>query len=251
MIMEIYKKALSVLMKKPLRLWGITLLCILLTGVGSALFGIIPGIGLCISLLLETAMTIIFLRGYRGEEVNTLQLFDCFKDWNTIKRVLCGMGWMTLWIFLWGLIPVVGPIFALIRTYEYRLTPYILVMEPDVKPSDAIKLSKVRTMGWKGKMFGADILVAVGFYLVTLVLLLFSHIRYIGVLFGLVNVLFVICFIVLAPLFLGLVQAAFYEEICGKASESAAQEAQAAPVAEIPTEPQVTEDSAEDNGENA
>ncbi|MBE6989547.1 MAG: hypothetical protein E7426_02215 [Ruminococcaceae bacterium] len=224
MILEIYKKALSVLMKKPLKLWGISLLCILLTGIGSALFGIIPGVALCISILLETSMTLIYLHGYRGEEVETLRLFDCFRDWKTIKRVLCGMGWMMLWIFIWGLIPVVGWIIAIVRTYEYRLTPYILMMEPDVKPTEAIKLSSARTEGWKGKMFGADILIYVLFAAAALILSLFARIRFIGVLFALVLFVLTICFFVLVPLFRGLVQSAFYEEICGNAAAPISEE---------------------------
>ena len=213
MIMEIYRRAFSILMKKPVRLWGISLLGVFLSGVGSALFGIIPGVAIAISLLLSTSLTMVYLHGYRGEEVKSVDLFECFRDWTTIKRVLCGMGWMLLWIFLWSLIPIVGIIFGIIRGYQYRLTPYILMQEPDVKPSEAIKVSKERTKGWKGKMFGADILVYVVFYVVMIILVLLTRIPVAGVLFGIITVLFVICFFILLPLFLGLVHAAFYEEI--------------------------------------
>ena len=41
-------------------------------------------------------------------------LFDCFRDWQTIKRVLAGMGWMILWIFLWSLIPIALIVFLLL-----------------------------------------------------------------------------------------------------------------------------------------
>ena len=60
--------------------------------------------------------------------------------------------------FLWSLIPVVGIVFGVIRAYEYRFTPYILMTRDDVKPTEAIKVSKAETMGYKGKMFGADML---------------------------------------------------------------------------------------------
>lgn len=214
MIMAIYKKALDVLMKKPFRLWGISLLYLFLACAGSALCGIaIPIFGLAVTLLLGTSMTLIFLHGYRGEEVKAVNLFDCFRDWQTIKRVLAGMGWMILWIFLWSLIPIVGIIFGIIRTYEYRLTPYILMMEPDVKPTEAIKVSKERTKGWKGKMFGADILVFVFFMVAMMILGLLSRIPYAGVLFAIILFVVVIVFYLLIPLFIGLVQAAFYEEI--------------------------------------
>ena len=214
MIMAIYKRALSILMKKPFRLWGISLLGTFLAGAAGVAFGLIPIIGVAIALLLEVSLTMILLRGYRGEEnPRAVDLFETFQDWATVKRVLCGMGWMILWIFLWSLIPIVGFIFGIIRAYEYRLTPYILMLEPDVKPTEAIRLSKERTKGWKGKMFGADILVIVFFVVAMLVLGLLATIPFVGWLFGIIAALFSICFGALFPLFIGLVQAAFYEEI--------------------------------------
>ncbi len=213
MISTIYSRALKVLLKKPFRLWGISLLSALLIGVFTILCGPILGLALCIQLLITTSMTMIYLRGYRGEEVKCINLFDCFKDWATIKRVLGGMAWMGLWIFLWSLIPIVGIVFGIIRAYQYRLTPYILVTEPDVKPTEAIKVSAQRTQGYKGKMFLADLLVYVLIFVALLILSLLARIPFIGILFGIVQVLFVIAVIVLVGLFIGLIQAAFYEEI--------------------------------------
>lgn len=213
MIKTIYARAFKVLMKKPLALWGISLLNGLLSIVVTTLCGALPILAIGINLLLSTAMTMIFLHGYRGEEVKCVQLFDCMKDGQTIKRVLGGMLWMTLWIFLWGLIPVVGPIFAIIRTYEYRLTPYILVTEPDVAITDAIKVSSQRTYGFKGKMFGAEVLMYVIIFVASFVLGLLSAIPVLGVLFALAMFVLSVATTVLSPLFLGLVQAAFYEEI--------------------------------------
>ena len=213
LIKKIYGKAGKVLAKKPFALWGISLLSGVLTGVAGMLCGIIPILSLCIGLLLSTSMTMIFLHGYRGEEVKAVQLFECFKDWKTIKRVLCGMGWMFLWVFLWSLIPFVGWIFAIVRIYRYRLTPYILVYEPDVAITDAIKVSAERTQGYKGKMFGADVLIFVAWFVVNLVLGLLSAIPYIGILFALVLIVVNIVFMLFIGLYMGLVQAAFYEEI--------------------------------------
>ena len=218
MMMTIYGRALKVLLKKPFKLWGLSLLAITLSGVLSALCGVaIPVLGLGVSLLIGTAMTLIFLRGYRGEDVNVLQLFDCFKDWKTIKRVLLGLGWMGLWIFLWSLIPIAGPIIALIRIYEYRLTPYILVFEPEVPITEAIKVSSQKTMGYKLQMWLADFVYVLLFVVAVFVLALFCAIPVLGILFALVLIVLYIAFILLAPLFAGLVQAAFYEEITSEA----------------------------------
>ena len=218
MLMTIYGRALKVLLKKPLKLWGLSLLSIVLSGVLSALCGIaIPVLGISVGLLIGTSMTIIYLRGYRGEEVNTVQLFECFKSWNTIKRLLLGLGWMYMWIFLWGLIPIVGPIFMVIRAYEYRLTPYILIFEPDVAITDAIKISSQKTKGYKLQMWLADFLHAIIFIGIAIILGLLSIIPFIGILFAIVLILFYLAYIVFVPLFAGIVKAAFYEEINSEA----------------------------------
>ena len=213
MILSIYKKALLKLKEKPFKLWGISLLAILLSTIVYAMCGPVVLIGLVISVLINTAMIIIFLKGYMGEEFSIDDLFLCFKDGNTAKRVLGGMGWMYLWIFIWGLIPVAGIVFAAIRTYEYRLTPYILINEPEISIKDAIKVSKERTNGYKGKMFGADILWIVAIILVIIILACLSAIRFIGWIFLLVNLVLIIFTCLFASLYAGIVQSAFYVEI--------------------------------------
>lgn len=233
MLMKIYGRAFAVLMKKPLKLWGISLLSIVLTGVLTALCGAaIPGLGLAVSLLMSVSMTMIYLAGYRGMDVKVVDMFSCFKNWQTIKRVVLGMAWMALWIFLWGLIPIVGPIFAIVRTYQYRLTPYILVTEPEVPVTEAIKLSAERTHGYKLQMWLADFVYGIFFGLAALVLGLLAAIPYIGFLFGLVLFVVIVAYYALSPLFAGLVQAAFYVEIatgtkkcpnCGKKLDAEAE----------------------------
>lgn len=213
MVMSIYKKAFAVLAKKPFKLWGISLLSIVLTSVLTFLFGATIGIALALNLLITTSMTMVYLHGYKGEDVKVVHLFDCFKDWATIKRVVCGMAWMALWIFLWGLIPIVGWIFVIVKSYAYRLTPYILVHEQDVPLTEAIKVSEQRTKGFKGKMFLADFLAYVFIWLAFFVLGLLSAIPFIGILFGIVTFVLLLCVLAFSSLFFGLVQAAFYVEI--------------------------------------
>lgn len=77
----------------------------------------------------------IFLHTYQtGEEPHTADLFQTFRK-DRFLRVVGGMAWMSLWIFLWSLIPVVGIVFGVIRMYEYRFVPYILMTRDDVKPT--------------------------------------------------------------------------------------------------------------------
>lgn len=230
MVSSIYKKTFSVLMKRPFRLWGISLLAEFLCLVAYAGFIGVPAAAFCAALLLSASMSMIFLNSYRtGLEPKTTYLFASFKK-DRILRVLGGMAWMQLWIFLWSLIPIVGIVFGIIRMYEYRFVPYILMTRDDVKPTDAIKISKQETMGYKGKMFGADILLGAVYLGVFLVFTLLGEIPYLGVLFRILWVLISIAYGLLAPLFSGIMQAAFYVEIQNRRAAGPQPSAPAQPV---------------------
>lgn len=230
MISNLYQKTFSVLMKRPFKLWGITLLSgVLLMAVHVGFIGI-PAVGFCAALLLEASMSMIYLNSYRtGLEPKTSYLLAAFRK-DRIWRVLGGMAWMYLWIFLWFLIPVVGFVFAAIRAYEYRFVPYILMTRDDVRPTEAIKVSKAETMGYKGKLFGADLLLEGVYFVVILLLSLLSMIPYVGIVFTILRVVLTVVFGVLAPLFLGILHAAFYVEIQNRRAAGQQPSAPAQPV---------------------
>lgn len=214
MLGQIYSRVLKVLMQKPLKLWGISWLSIFLTGVLSSLCGVaIPVLGISVGVLISVATALIYLRGLRGEEIAVLQLFELFKNRETIKRVLLGMGWMTLWIVLWALIPIVGPIFALIRVYEYRLVPYILVFNPEVPVTEALKVSKEKTMGYKLYMWLADFVYIIVVIVAMILLVIFAAIPVIGFIFILAFLILYFAFILALPILPGLIQAAVYDEL--------------------------------------
>ena len=230
MISNLYQKTFSVLMKRPLRLWGITLLSSVLLVVVHIGFIGIPAVGFCALLLLEASMSMIYLNSYRtGLEPKTSYLLAAFRK-DRIWRVLGGMAWMYLWIFLWFLIPVVGFVFAAIRAYEYRFVPYILMTRDDVRPTEAIKVSKAETMGYKGKLFGADLLLEGVYFVVILLLSLLSMIPYVGIVFTILRIVLTVVFGVLAPLFLGILHAAFYVEIQNRRAAGQQPSAPAQPV---------------------
>ena len=217
-------------MKRPFKLWGITLLSgVLLMAVHVGFIGI-PAVGFCAALLLEASMSMIYLNSYRtGLEPKTSYLLAAFSK-DRIWRVLGGMAWMYLWIFLWFLIPVVGFVFAAIRAYEYRFVPYILMTRDDVRPTEAIKVSKAETMGYKGKLFGADLLLEGVYFVVILLLSLLSMIPYVGIVFTILRIVLTVAFGVLAPLFLGILHAAFYVEIQNRRAAAPQPSAPAQPV---------------------
>ena len=245
MVRSIYKKAFAVLKKKPVTLWGISLLCVLLELIALVGFGMLPIGAFIVGIALEAGMAMIYLNSYRtGLKPKSVYLFAAFRK-DRFWRVVGGMAWMSLWVFLWALIPFAGIVFAVIRAYEYRFTPYILMTRDDVKATEAIKLSKQMTMGYKGKMFWADVLVCLLYFAAALVLALFSLIPFIGILFRVVNSLLSIAFSLFAPLFLGIVQAAFYVETQSAAPAAAPAQptipAPAAPAEDTPAEEAPTE----------
>lgn len=161
MVFQMIGRALKALFKKPLRVFGLSMFVTLLMYLGCVLFFGIPAAGLVIGILMYTSLNWMYLRVLRGETgIAAKDMLDVFKDKETFVRVLKGMAWKYLWIFIWGLIPIAGFVFALIKIYEYRLVPYILLDDPDVDPLDALKISSQKTKGYRGRMFLNDFIIA-------------------------------------------------------------------------------------------
>ena len=218
---DLIQKALEVLKQKPMRLWGVSLLCSLLCAL-AALFGVLPIISIPISLVLSAGMAMVYLTGYHGKEVNSDALFAGF---HRFFKVAGGMGWMALWILIWGLIPIVGPVFAVIKMYSYRFVPYIVIQDPNISATEALRLSMAKTEGFKGRMFLADFIVGLCCAGVVLVLGGLSMIPYVGVVFQIIMALAIIFLSLVVPLLSGLINAAGYEEIYVKGGAGDKQDA--------------------------
>ena len=75
------------------------------------------------------------------------------KAFEDFGRKLGGYLWMGLFLFLWALIPVAGYFIAIVKTFSYYLTPYILADCPNVRAQDALTLSKRIMKGYKWELF--------------------------------------------------------------------------------------------------
>ena len=214
---EIYTKSFAMLGEKPLLLWGLSLLYSLLCTL-AVIIGFLPIISIPIILVLNVGMTSIFLNGYRGKQIGSEQLFVGF---NNFKHFCGGMAWAALWVFIWGLIPIVGIVFAVMKAYSYRFVPYILLSNTEISPADALRESVAQTKGYCGRMFGADILIVGAIAVVTLLFYAFSLIPYMGLIFSIIYFLLIICVSVLTPLLFGTIKAAFYDEISKKNEQKA------------------------------
>lgn len=245
-IIEKYKGALAILVKKPILLWGLSLLSQLLM-ILAVIFGVLPIVSLPIVFALEAGLYVLYLKGYRGEEVASADLFTGFKKF---MHVAGGMAWMYLWVFIWGLIPIAGIVFAVVKAYEYAFVPYILINEPEVGATEALKKSQTMTKGLKAKMFWSEFIVAIAFMIVALILGWLSEIRYIGGMFGLVLFVVDVVYSLFAPIFLGLIRAGFYDNANKAETPMILPElAEEVPVAEAKTvseEAPVAEEAAEE-----
>lgn len=207
---NIYARAFGILKQKPIRLWGVSLMCSLLSSL-ACVFGVLPIIWLPICWALQMGMTAVYLCGIVGKEVSVDQLFEPFKN-GKFLRCIGAMAWMNLWILIWALIPIAGPIIAVVKSYSYRFTPYLVLENDDLSVTDALRRSMDMTDGIKGQMFWADVLIAVIVAVANGVLGALGSIPYIGILFVIVDVIVMILVAIFEPLLLGLIAACFYDE---------------------------------------
>ena len=225
MFLTAYRRALGVIVKKPLMLWGLALLGSLLTIVGSVVTMPVIALSAAVGYLFTCGLAKVYLDGLEEKEVNSKQLFAGFSK--NALRIAGAMAWRDLWILIWALIPIAGPVLAIIKSYSYRFVPYIVMTQPEVSAFDALKLSMKMTEGKKLQMFLADLCFGGGLVVAFWILGLFSSIPYIGILFGLVTFVAAIAAGLFGTIFVGLYQAAFY---------NAPAAAEPAPAVEVPVE---------------
>jgi uncharacterized membrane protein len=129
--------------------YGVTLgAFILFMIISGAASGITFGLGgLLIVPVLMVGFYFFNVRVYRGENGEIGDLFSGFKQYG---RNLGGVLWMDLFIYLWSLLLIIP---GIIKCFSYFMTPYILADCPNVKATQALKLSMRMTKGYKGDIF--------------------------------------------------------------------------------------------------
>lgn len=208
---------LKTLMKKPVQLWGLSLLGVILQSLSNVLCAVPPILGMGVSSTLSAGMENVFLDAYHQKDINSKQIFSGFSSGKSFLRIAGGMLWRTLWLFLWALfalIPIVGwviaPIMLVIKGISYSFTPYLLLRKKDISPLDALKRSMEMTKGYRGKIFLTYLICYAALLVIGLLLFLIGHIPGIGfVLAGIIGVVIA----VLCPLFFGVLRAAMFTEV--------------------------------------
>jgi hypothetical protein len=108
--------------------------------------------------------------------------------------------------------------------YSYRFVPYIVIQNPDISATEALRLSMQKSEGFKGRMFLADFIVCLCATGVMLVLGGLSLIPYVGVVFAIISFVVSLFLALVLPLLSGLIGAACYEEIFLKGGKGEAAE---------------------------
>lgn len=206
MFLQKYKSALDVILKKPIMLWGLSLLLVIVTFAASAVTISVPFLSLAVGYLFACGSAKLYLDGLQGKEVNSKQLFYAFNK--NCVRTAGVMAWRDLWSFIWFLVPVYG----IVKMYSYRFVPYIIVTHPEISAFDALKISMKMTKGKKLQMWLADLVFAAAPTVVGLILGLMAKIPVVGSVFGLAAFLVSLAVALFGSIFTGLYQAAFFNE---------------------------------------
>ena len=126
---------------------------------------------------------------------NNPQINDLFAHFKNFGNTLVLYLLTTIFTFLWSLLFIIPGIIA---AMSYAMAPYILAEHPEIKASDAIKMSKDMMKGHKGEYFVLQ-LSFIGWYLLCILT-------------------FFIGFIFLSP-YVSAAQAEFFNEVSGKNTE--------------------------------
>ena len=90
-----------------------------------------------------------FIKLYQGANPSLETMFVDGFSTNYLRKV-GGNAWVMLWTFLWTLLFIIP---GIVKAISYAMTPYILARCPNVKATDAIKLSMRITDGYKTDLF--------------------------------------------------------------------------------------------------
>lgn len=119
----------------------------------AALIGIAVSVGFSVFLAnpIEVGICGFMYRNHR-EKANISIVFSQFSG--NYMNVVKVMFFKNLYTFLWSLLFMVP---GIIKSYEYRMVPYILSESPEISVDDALRISSVMMDGHKGHAFGLDL----------------------------------------------------------------------------------------------
>ena len=247
MFMQAFKQAFGVIAKKPLRLWGLSILFVLITGIANVITMPVMVIGIAFGYVLTAGMSKVYLDGLEGKQVYSDQLFEGTKKF---FKVAGGMAWKDLWTVIWyfsatvgvavvtaivflifgGIHPILGGILCILvavvlgvaavvvvinKTYAYTFVPYILMTQPEINATEALRVSVKMTKGKVLQMWLADLVFSAGItiasFVIGFVIGLLGMIPVIGGIFMALLIVYLVALFAFVPIFQGLYRAAFFK----------------------------------------
>ncbi|MCF0242462.1 MAG: DUF975 family protein [Treponema sp.] len=97
--------------------------------------------------IIEVSTAYASLKMYRGQKCDMKDLFTGFNDY---WHIIGGYWYTSLFASLWSLLFIVP---GIIKSISYSMVPYILMDQPNVDVTEAIKLSMKMTDGHKKELF--------------------------------------------------------------------------------------------------
>lgn len=119
----------------------------------AALIGIAVSVGFSVFLAnpIKIGVCGFMYRNHKEKASIDIAFSGFSKNYMNVVKV---MFFMNLYTFLWSLLFVIP---GIIKSYEYRMVPYILSESPEISVDDALKISSVMMDGHKGHAFGLDL----------------------------------------------------------------------------------------------
>jgi len=142
-----------------LELVGLPRVIFFTAGMALAMFLLVVGFRIFIGAPLSVGGRTYFLKGIEGE-ADPVHLAWVFKS-PAYLQVVKTMFMRALYTFLWTLLLIIP---GIVKSYAYRMVPYILAEEPDLDTDSAIRKSMDMTQGEKMNMFVLD-LSFIGWYI--------------------------------------------------------------------------------------
>ena len=102
---------------------------------------------------------------------NSYEINDLFSQFHRFGAGFVQYFLRQLYIILWMLLFIIPGVMA---SYSYAMTPFLMAENPELKPSEAISLSKDMMNGHKGELFALD-LSFIGWVLLAVLTLNIGH----------------------------------------------------------------------------
>ncbi len=123
-----------------------------ITGIAGVVMSFIP---ILFSIFVIAVLQVGLNRYFMEARAGKAPMSTLFSTFNTFyMNIVKVQFFVSLFIFLWSLLLVVP---GIIKSYEYRMVPYILSENPNISKDRAFFLSKQMTEGEKWNMFVLDL----------------------------------------------------------------------------------------------